>query len=140
MTLNLNDGSFKPYHKPDDSIHYINKESNHPLNLIKHLPASVEKRLLNHSSDKKIFKKSAIYHEDTSNETRYINKLVYHALNARNQGNKNKNCERSVIWFNPPNCLNVTTRIGQSFLPLMDTNFPEKKTPLARYSTETKLK
>ena len=64
VTLNNNDSSFKPYHKRDDSIQYINKESNHPLNFIKHLPTSVKKRLLNHSSDKAIFEKSAIYNED----------------------------------------------------------------------------
>ena len=43
VTLNLNDGSFRPHHKPDDIIQYVNKESNHPLNIIKHRPASVEK-------------------------------------------------------------------------------------------------
>ena len=45
MTLNLNDGSFKPYLKRDDINEYINKESNHPPNLIKHLPESIEKQL-----------------------------------------------------------------------------------------------
>ena len=65
MTLNLNDGSFKPYHKLGDIIQCINKESNHPPNLIKHVPASIEKRLSNNSPDKNMFKESAIYHEDT---------------------------------------------------------------------------
>ena len=37
VTLNLNNGSFKPYHKPDDIIQYINKESNHPPSIIEHL-------------------------------------------------------------------------------------------------------
>ena len=41
VTLNLNNGSFKPYHKPDDIILYINKESNHPRSIIKHLAASI---------------------------------------------------------------------------------------------------
>ena len=51
VTLKLNDGSFRPCDKPDDIIQYINKESNHPPNLIKHLPAYIEKRLSNNSSD-----------------------------------------------------------------------------------------
>ena len=54
LTLNLNNGSFKPSHKADNIIGYINKESNHPLSLIKHLSASIEKRLSNNSSDKQI--------------------------------------------------------------------------------------
>ena len=65
VTLNLNNGSFKPYHKPDDIIQYINKESNHPPSIIEHLPTSIEKRLSNNSSDEKIFKEAAIYYEDT---------------------------------------------------------------------------
>ena len=44
-------GSFKPYQKPDGIIQYINKESNHPPSITEHLPASIEKRLSNNSSD-----------------------------------------------------------------------------------------
>ena len=55
VTLNLNDGSFRPYYKPDDIIQYINKESKYPPNIIKHPPASIEKRFLNNSSDKQLF-------------------------------------------------------------------------------------
>ena len=46
VTVNLDNGSFRSYHKPHNIIQYINKESNHPPNIIKHLPASIEKRLL----------------------------------------------------------------------------------------------
>ena len=97
VTLNLNNGSFRPCHKPDDIIQYINKESNHPSNLIKHLPASIEKRLSNNSSDEKIFKEYAIYYEDTLNNAGYIDKLVYHAQSANIQENKNKNHQRNVM-------------------------------------------
>ena len=47
VTLNLNNGSIKHYQKLDDNIQYIKKESNHPPSIIKHLPASIEKRLSN---------------------------------------------------------------------------------------------
>ena len=46
VTFNLKDGTFRPYHKPDDQIQYIHTESNHPPNIIKHIPASIETRLL----------------------------------------------------------------------------------------------
>ena len=84
VTLNLNNGSFKPYHKPEDIIQYINKESNHPPSIIEHLPASIEKRLSNNSSDEKIFKEAAIYYEDTLNKAGYINNLVYHTPSTSN--------------------------------------------------------
>ena len=85
VTLNLNDGSFIPCDKSDDIIQYINKEFNHPPNLIKHLPAFLEKQLSNNSFDKKIFQKSAVYYEDTLNKTGFINKVAYHAPSTSSQ-------------------------------------------------------
>ena len=128
MTLHLNDGSFRLYHKPD-IIQYINKESNHPPNIIKHLPTSIEKRLSNKqlSSNEKIFKEASIYYEDTLNKAGYIIKLVYYAPSASNKDNKNKNCQRNVIWFNPPYSKSVLTRIDHSFLHLLDTHFAKKQ-------------
>ena len=128
VTLNLNDGSFRPCDKPDDIIQYINKEFNHPPNLIKHLPASIEKRLSSSSFDEKIFQESAIYYEDTLNKAGYLDKVVYHAPSASNQENKNKNCQRNVLWFNLPCSKSVTTRMGQSFLYLIDIYFPKNHT------------
>ena len=78
-------------------IQYINKESNHPPNLIKHLQASIEKRLSNNSPEEKIFKESVIYYEDSLNKAGYIGKLVYHAQSASNQENKNKNHQRNIM-------------------------------------------
>ena len=52
VTLDLNNGSFTPYHKPDD-IQYINKESNYSPSIIKHLPASIKKQVSNNSSREK---------------------------------------------------------------------------------------
>ena len=59
VNLNLKDGSFRPYHKPDDhQIQYIHTEPNHPPspNIIKHIPVSIETRLSNLSSTEIIFK------------------------------------------------------------------------------------
>ena len=56
LTLNFNDRSFRPCHKPDDIIQYINKESNHPPNLINHMPASVENGFQTILSMKNYFK------------------------------------------------------------------------------------
>ena len=128
VTLNLNDGSFRPCDKSDDIIQYINKEFNHPPNLIKHLPASIEKRLSNNSFDEKIFQESAIYFEDTLNKAGYIDKVAYHAPSASNQENKNKNFRSNFVWFNLPCSKSATTRIGQSFLYLIDIHFPKNHT------------
>ena len=43
VTLNLNDGSYKPYRKPNDATTYVHKDSNHPPNITKKLPDMIEK-------------------------------------------------------------------------------------------------
>ena len=102
VTLNVNNGSFKPYHKPGDIIEYLNNESNHPTSVIKHLPVFTEKWFSNNSSDEKIFKEAAIYYEDTLDKGGYVNKLVYHTPGVSNQENKNKTLQRNIIWFKTP--------------------------------------
>ena len=42
VTLNLSEGSYKAFQKPNSKISYIHRESNHPPNIIKQLPVSVE--------------------------------------------------------------------------------------------------
>ena len=45
ITLNLTGSTCKPYHKVNDEIYYIHKESNHPPSITKQLPISIETRL-----------------------------------------------------------------------------------------------
>ena len=44
VTLNLNDGSYRPYKKPNDETN-IHVNSDHPPSILKQLPVSIEKRL-----------------------------------------------------------------------------------------------
>ena len=39
------DGSHKPYKKPNNSLKYVNKASNHPPCIPRNIPSSIEKRL-----------------------------------------------------------------------------------------------
>ena len=135
VILNLNNSSFKPYHKPDDIIQYIVKESNHPPSIIKHLVVSIEKQLSNNSSDEKNIKRSSYL----LNKPGYINKLVYHTPSAGNQENKNKNCQRNVIWFNP-HTVKVSQREQANLFYTYQILISQKTTSLIRYSTEIKLK
>ena len=45
ITFNLNNGTHKPYKKPNDKLMYVNTSSNRPTQIIKQLPASISKRL-----------------------------------------------------------------------------------------------
>ena len=60
ITLNLNDGSYRPYRKPNEETNYIHINSDPPPSIIKEIPRSMEKKLSILSSSKDIFQESAI--------------------------------------------------------------------------------
>jgi hypothetical protein len=59
VTLDLNTGLYKPYMKPNNTIVYINKDSNHPPSIIKNIPAAVNRRLTSISSNEAVFTAAA---------------------------------------------------------------------------------
>ena len=122
VALNLNDGSYKPYHKPNNEILYINKESNHPPSIIKQLPLSIENRLSNLSSAK-IFNESAGVYQEALNKCSYKHKIKYYPAPLKSDS-KNSNRKRKIIWFNPPYSQSVVTNVGKHFLNLIDKHFP----------------
>ena len=71
VTFNLNDGSYRPYQKPDNIIQYIHVESNHPPNIIKQIPKTIE-----------IFNESAPFYEDKLHQSGYQQKLKYNPANT----------------------------------------------------------
>ena len=70
VTFNLKDGTYKPYHKPDNKITYINVQSSHPPNIIKQLPKTIEQRLFK-NSNKTIFNEAAPLYEKALSEAGY---------------------------------------------------------------------
>ena len=63
MTFNLINVSYKPYKKPVDTLLYINKNSNHPPQIIKKLPKTINYRLCRNYSNAEIFHASKIEYE-----------------------------------------------------------------------------
>ena len=63
VTFNLKDETYKPYHKPDNRITYINVQSNHQPNIIKQLPKTIEQRLFSNSSNETIFNEAALLYK-----------------------------------------------------------------------------
>ena len=121
VTLNLNDGSHKPYRKPDDEINYIHAESDHPPNIIKQLPISIESRLSALSSSKRMFDEVKGHYQEVLIKNGYKHILKYRPP-APTRGRKNR--KRNVIWFNPPYSKTVETNIGKKFLALVSQHFP----------------
>ena len=77
LPWNLEDGSYKPYCKPDDEINYIHAESNHPLNVIKQICLLVEARLSALSSSKKMFDEVKGEYQEALNKNGYKHQLKY---------------------------------------------------------------
>ena len=123
ITLNLNNGKHYPYRKPNDRPMYIHKQSNHPPNIIKNLPASISRRISDISYDEEIFKKASPAYIDALKSSGYTEGITYL---DKQPTKKKRNRQRNVIWFNPPFSNNVTTNIGATFLKLINKHFPKK--------------
>ena len=123
VTFNLNDGTYRPYQKPDSKIQYIHVESNHPPNIIKQSPKTIEKRLSHLSSSEEIFSESVLFYGDKLHQPGYQQKLKYNPANT--EIHKKRNHKRNIIWFNHPFSKNVSTKIGKYFLNLLDKHFPQ---------------
>ena len=105
--LNLNDGTYCPFHKTNEETTYIYVESDHSLQFIKKIPRSIEKRLACLSSTKKIFENSKDYYEQCLWQCRYNAKLNYTEENNKiNQ----KSWKRNIVWFNTPYSKSVFVR------------------------------
>ena len=107
-------------------MQYINTESNHLPNIIKHVPASIETRLSNLSSTETVFKQATTHCENNLRQSGYNKKLSYEPTDTKYK--KHSKHKRKNIWFNPPFNINVSTKIGKSFLSLLDLHFPRNYT------------
>ena len=123
VTFNLNNGTYGPYQKPDNIIQYIHVESNHPPNIIKQIPKTIEKCLSQLSSSEEILNESAPFYEDKLHQSGYQQKLKYNPANTEIYNKRNH--KRNIIWFNPPFSRNVSTKIVKYFLNLLDKHFPQ---------------
>ena len=126
VTFDLLNHIHKPHSKPNNKPLYINKHSNHPPNILKQLPKSIEKRISEPSSNNDVFNRSIkIYngalHESNFKETL---KFVIPAPKNNDENQKRKRI-RDMIWFNPPYSKNVGNGIGKTFLQLLSKHFPK---------------
>ena len=68
VTFNLKTGKYYSYRKQNNSLHYIHKQFNNPLSIIKRIPSIISKRLSDISSNKEHFGNATpIYNEALKN-------------------------------------------------------------------------
>ena len=118
VTLNLEDGSHRPYRKENKIPVYIDVKSNHPPTVKKNLPKMIGKRLSDLSSSKEIFEREKPIYQEALRNAGFEENLHYEK-SKKKRGRRRS----SVLWFNPPWSDNVQTNIGSSFLRLIDKHF-----------------
>ena len=122
VTFNLHNNTYQPFTKPNTTLQYVHRESNHPPITTKNIPTGINKRLSSLSSDKASFDQAVPPYQKALDESGYHYTLHY----ERNKLSKRKNRQRnSILWYNPPFSKNVSTNIGRRFLTLVDKHFPE---------------
>ena len=121
VTFDLDKNIYKPYQKPSNSPIYINKNLNHPPNILKQLPKSIAKCISETSSSEEIFNKSIKIYSKALKESGFTDEVKYLPNEVQELGNNNRRkCRRKIIWFNPPYSKNV----GKVFLKILKNYFP----------------
>ena len=69
MTLELLTGKYRPFHKNNENLRYINKESNHPKSVIKAIVNSVSNRISSLSANEEIFRQNEDYYNEALTDT-----------------------------------------------------------------------
>ena len=127
VVLNLEDGSYKPFIKPNASTKYVSVNSNHPPSIIHNIPLAVSKRLSYVSSDKDKFDEEVNHYQEAIKQAGYTENLEYVVdSEPRNTDERKpqKKRKRKVLWFNPPWTANLKTNVGRLFLNLVKKHFP----------------
>ena len=102
---------------------YVNTSSNHPPQIIKHLPASTAKRHSKNLSSIEIFNTVKVEYENALENSRYHSIKLNYTQTRENKPKHNRS--RNIIWFNPPYSQNVITNVAKHFLNLLDHDFPK---------------
>ena len=140
VTLDLSTGIYKPYMKPNNTILYVNRLSNHPPAVIKNIPESVNRRLSGISCNEKVLKEAAGPYQKALQDSGYQYELKYTEQGGEGQAKgKRKNRPRNITWFNPPFSMNVSTNIGKKFLNIIRECFP-KSNPLSKIINKNTIK
>ena len=122
VTFDLNNSTYQPYTKPNTTLQYVHRESNHPPITTKNIPAGINKRLSSLSSDKASFDKAAPPYQKALDEGGYQYTLRYEPTTTAKRKNRQRN---NILWYNPPFSKNVSNNIGHKFISLIDKHFPK---------------
>ena len=141
IRFDLVNNTYQPYRKPNNEPVHIHKQSNHPPNILKELPKSINKRISYISCDEHVFNNAKETYEKALESSGFTEKLTYIQPNEQNQNNREtkKKRKRKNIWFNPLFSLNIKTNVGKLFFKILRKNFP-KTNPLSKILNKNTVK
>ena len=139
IEMDLQEGTYKPFIKPNDSPLYVHRLSNHPVSVTNNIPVAVNRRLSTLSSSQEMFNSVKEVFQEALEKSGYNHKLEYSPMTENPQASRKNNRRRQEIWFNPPHSTEVKTKIGAKFLRLIDQHFP-KSNPLSKIFNRNTLK
>ena len=126
ISLNLKKQIYAPYRKNNNETKYIKTESNHPNSIIKQIPKMVGKRISKRSINNDEFTKVANNYNQALQISGYKENIKYEPEESTKNKRKRR---RNTIWYNPPFCKTVKTRIKKKFIDLVKKCFT-KENPL----------
>ena len=120
VSLDLTTGRYQVYTKPNTKTTYINRHSNHPPSIRKHLPKMIQNRISVASIDEDAFNTSKSIFQTALKKANYTYEIKF-SKNDKKTSSKTR--KRKCLYFNPPYNLSVTTNIGAKFLKLISKHF-----------------
>ena len=118
VTLNLSNGKYYPFRKPNNEPVYINVKSNHPPTILRHLPAAINRRISNLSGNEEEFQKTSGPYNATLSANGCMSILRKEQQGEKINSNRKRKRTRKFIWLKPPFSQNVMTNVAKIFLLL----------------------
>ena len=135
ISLNFQDGSYRPYRKDDSVPVYIHKDSNHPPHIKKGLVNMISRRISSLSSSEEIFNQAAPIYNQALRNSGFDEPIKF----SKKDDKIKRNRSRKIIYFHPPWSDQIESKIGKGFLQLLDKHFP-KGSELFHYFNRQKVK
>ena len=121
VKLDLTNDSHEPYRKPNSEALYVDSRSNHPQYILKQIPKTVNSRLDMLSKNQRVFLKNKNFYQSALKTSNHDHDLAF--TDQTNQPPRKRTRKRRAIYFQPPFCNSVVTRIGSEFLKLASKHF-----------------
>ena len=134
VVLDMRKNEYLPFRKENSKTLYINNGSNHPRYVRNAISEMTRKRISGLSKTQELFDQARSAYDNALSASGHAKMGSFNTSESKTRKRKRK---RKVIYFHPPYCTSVKTKIGKEFLKLVDKHFPShhKLRPIFNRST-----